>query len=62
VDPGLVALRPVEVPRKDAIEAKIPLRRIGSPEAVAQAVCFLFEATYLTGVVLPVDGGRSLVD
>jgi NAD(P)-dependent dehydrogenase (short-subunit alcohol dehydrogenase family) len=40
--------------------AQIPLNRIGTPEEVARAVVFLAESEYLTGVVLPVDGGRQL--
>ncbi len=39
---------------------RIPLRRIGSPEDVAQAVRFLADAPFVTGVVLPIDGGRRL--
>lgn len=42
------------------ILATIPLGRNGTPADIAQAVRFLLEAPYLTGVVLPVDGGRSL--
>jgi pteridine reductase len=36
------------------------LRRLGKPENVAQAVVFLVENDYVTGVCLPVDGGRTL--
>jgi NAD(P)-dependent dehydrogenase (short-subunit alcohol dehydrogenase family) len=36
------------------------LRREGSPADVAAAVLFLARADYVTGVVLPVDGGRLL--
>ena len=36
------------------------LRRWGSAEDVAQAVVFLVRADYITGVVLPVDGGERL--
>ena len=38
----------------------VPLKRLGSPEAVAHAVLYLAQADYVTGVVLPVDGGRHL--
>ena len=38
----------------------IPLRRIGQPEEVAEAVLFLAseKAGYITNTILPVDGGR----
>jgi glucose 1-dehydrogenase len=40
---------------------RIPWGRLGEPEEVADAVAFLVEASYITGVRLPVDGGVSLV-
>ena len=38
---------------------QIPLGRVGTPEDVADAVCFLAsdEASYITGHVLNVNGG-----
>ncbi len=38
--------------------ARIPLRRLGQPEDIANAFAFLAsdEASYITGVVLSVDG------
>ena len=55
VAPGMIG--PTGVP--DAA-AGYPLGRIGTPEEVAQAVHFLAGATFVTGVVLPVDGGLSI--
>ncbi len=45
-----------------ALIAGIPLRRLTAPEDVAAAVTFLCsdDAAFLTGVCLPVDGGRSI--
>lgn len=37
-----------------------PLGRIGTPEDVAGAVCYLLEAPFVTGEVLVVDGGRHV--
>ena len=46
---------------KDTILSTIPLHRLGAPLDIARAVYFLIaEADYITGQILPVDGGRSL--
>ncbi|MGE5761962.1 MAG: SDR family oxidoreductase [Gemmatimonadota bacterium] len=59
VAPGAV-LPPEEWPAeaRDHLVATTPLRRLGSPEDVVRAVLFLLDSDYVTGVVLPVDGGR----
>ena len=42
-------------------ETQIPLQRLASPEEVADAILFLAssESSYITGAVLPVDGGYT---
>ncbi len=47
---------------KDNITSTIPLKRLGNPEDVANAVAFLAseEASYITGQVINVDGGMVM--
>jgi pteridine reductase len=40
--------------------SRTPLRRLGRPENIVQTVFFLLENDYLTGVSIPVDGGRTI--
>jgi NAD(P)-dependent dehydrogenase (short-subunit alcohol dehydrogenase family) len=44
-------------------QARIPLRRAGSPEEVAQVALFLASdaAGYVTGAIIPMDGGSAAV-
>lgn len=45
----------------DSIVAATPLKRCGTPEEIAEAVYWLAtQASFITGHILPVDGGRSL--
>ena len=48
--------------RKSQIVGNIPLARYGTTTEVADAVAFLAssEATYITGAVIPVDGGLGM--
>ena len=49
-------------PRPEEILDRIPLGRIGSPEDLAEAVCFLAseESSFITGEILQVSGGLQL--
>ncbi len=59
--PGPVML-PLDLPapeREEAIRGTL-VKREGTPEHVADAVLFLLRNDFVTGVCLPVDGGRSV--
>ena len=53
----LAAMRP-EVLNK--LTAPVPLKRLGQPEEIAQAVQFIFENDFFTGRCLDIDGGLRL--
>jgi NAD(P)-dependent dehydrogenase (short-subunit alcohol dehydrogenase family) len=70
VAPGLTATEVIEAgfrrkpdPEgyRQAREATIPMKRLATPAEVAAAVLFMAsdEASFITGVVLPVDGGYT---
>ncbi len=57
IAPGPVDWTPAQA---ESAAQTVLLRRIGSPDDIAQAVIYLAQAEYVTGVVLPVDGGNRL--
>lgn len=46
--------------QKQQLLGSIPLARLGSVEDISQAVAYLISASYVTGQILYVDGGRGL--
>lgn len=65
VAPGLIdtdMTRAIAASAHETWASKIPLGRLGSPEDVASAVCFLASdaASYITGQVLAVNGGMYM--
>ena len=62
VAPGMIETdmtRAIADTAREEWASKIPLRRLGTPDDIASAVCFLAsdEASYITGHVLAVNGG-----
>lgn len=44
-----------------AVAEKLPVRRIGKPEEIADAVLFLMGNGFVTGATLLINGGDALV-
>jgi NAD(P)-dependent dehydrogenase (short-subunit alcohol dehydrogenase family) len=67
VQEGLAAeARMTGLPAEDLLarqQARIPLRRLGTPEEIAEVALFLASdrASYVTGAIIPMDGGASAV-
>ena len=62
IAPGTV-LPPANMRRSEieAIRRRLPLKKIGTPEDIVRAVIYLLESPFVTGQVLCVDGGRTIV-
>lgn len=62
VAPGTIIVEGEENPEIEHIdEGIIPLKRHGEPSDITEVVLFLStSASYVTGVTIPVDGGRSI--
>jgi acetoacetyl-CoA reductase len=66
IAPGYIATDMVSKVKPDVLDqiiSKIPVGRLGLPEDIARAVCFLVddEASFITGSTLTVNGGQYLV-
>lgn len=59
--PGLDAATQKNDAMLDKIAGAIPMQRHAEPEEIAEAICFLAsdQASFITGVTLPVDGGKT---
>jgi NAD(P)-dependent dehydrogenase (short-subunit alcohol dehydrogenase family) len=63
IAPGLIGTEmtnaiPADV--REKMVAAIPMQRMGTPEEVAALVSYLATASYITGEVITIGGGRSL--
>lgn len=62
IAPGLVETPwTADWPEHEAVAAIAPLRRVGTPDDIAEITYRLAIATYVTGQILTVDGGLGLV-
>jgi len=65
VAPGPIATDMIDAlpeDRRKTIAALVPLGRFGTPDEVASTICFLAsdKAAFITGAVIPVDGGMGM--
>lgn len=63
VAPGAILWPEMNEPVEEArLLGRTPLGRPGSPDDIAGAVLYCVQAPYVTGQIIAVDGGRSVVD
>ena len=62
IAPGTV-LPPESMSKRELqqIEQRLPLKRSGTPADIVGAVLYLTRVSFVTGQILCVDGGRSIV-
>lgn len=60
VAPGFIETDMTDNQAENPLIDMIPLKRMGRPEDVADAVLYLVNADYVTGEVLKVDGGIAM--
>ena len=63
ITPGMIAssmTAAIDEKRQKEIKERIPLKRLGTAEEVAQTALFLAQNDYLTGEVINVDGGMAM--
>lgn len=63
IAPGMIAssmTAAIDEKRQKEIKERIPLKRLGTAEEVAQTAFFLAQNDYLTGEVINVDGGMAM--
>ena len=60
VCPGYIGTEMVEAMPEDvlnSIVSKVPMKRLGEPSEIAQAVLYLIQADFVTGQAISVNGG-----
>jgi NAD(P)-dependent dehydrogenase (short-subunit alcohol dehydrogenase family) len=61
IDTGMLTRFAGDDERKNGLAAGVPMKRLGRPEEIAQAIVFLAsdQAGFLTGQVIDVNGGKT---
>lgn len=61
IDTGMLDRFTGSADRKAGLVANVPLKRLGNPDEIAQAIVFAAsaKASFMTGHIIAVDGGRS---
>ncbi len=63
IAPGFINTEMVQAMKPEALEkltARIPLRRMGEPDEIAQTVAFILQNDYVSGRCFDIDGGLRL--
>ncbi len=61
IEPGPLEFLPDHTPEDQSVVlAETPLQRMGGFAPVVQTIAYILSNDYLTGAMIPVDGGRSL--
>lgn len=63
IAPGLILPAEGQKPAElESLKETVPLRRIGDPRDISEAVIFLLKSHYMTGQILFIDGGWNLTE
>ncbi|MEO0388741.1 MAG: SDR family oxidoreductase [Pseudomonadota bacterium] len=63
ISPGEIATSILSPGTADVVERQVPMKRLGSPEEVAEVVAFLcsHRSSYVNGAEIPINGGQHLL-
>jgi len=63
VSPGEIATSIISPGTDKIVERRVPMKRLGSPEEVAEVVSFLcsVKSSYINGAEIPINGGQHLL-
>lgn len=61
IAPGTVWMGEEETEADRIYKNKIPIKRYGAPDEIIETIKFIINNKYLTGITIPVEGGKLLV-